>query len=75
MNACKACVFFSLWVCVANAKAAADNPTFMMVSGISASEEMCLTAANGTCTGQVGFGRLCLERVCAQGVWTLMEQT
>jgi len=32
---------------MANAKALADSPTFMMVSGISSSEEMCLTAANG----------------------------
>merc|ERR1719262_1274667 len=39
-----ACLFLS---CGARAGAAGDSPSFMMVSGISASEEMCLTAADG----------------------------
>lgn len=41
-----ACLLLS---CGARAGAAGDSPSFMMVSGISASDEMCLTAADGTC--------------------------
>ena len=47
MSVWSVCAFLSLWSAMANAKALADSPTFMMVSGISSSEEMCLTAANG----------------------------
>lgn len=40
-------VFLLLWAHGVRSTNAADNPAFMMVSGISASEEMCLTAASG----------------------------
>ena len=40
-------VCFLLWPCVAHAGSVGDGPSFMMVSGISSSEEMCLTAADG----------------------------
>ena len=67
MTACSACVFLLLFVCAAHAKATADNPTFMMVSGISASEEMCLTAANGTHIDEAGLGCLIFEHACCSG--------
>lgn len=38
---------FLLWPCVAHAESVGDGPSFMMVSGISSSEEMCVTAADG----------------------------
>ena len=40
-------VCFLLWPCAAHAGSVGDGPSFMMVSGISSSEEMCLTAADG----------------------------
>jgi hypothetical protein len=40
-------VFLLLWAHGVTSTNAADNPAFMMVSGISAPEEMCLTAASG----------------------------
>ncbi len=40
-------VCFLLWPCLAHAGSVGDGPSFMMVSGISSSEEMCLTAADG----------------------------
>jgi hypothetical protein len=38
-------------LCGACAGAVSDSPSFMLVGGISASEEMCLTAADGTRMG------------------------
>ena len=62
----RAFVVLSLCSGVTNANASADNPTFMMVSGISSSDELCLTAANGVGLDGAGFGLPCCARVCAQ---------
>jgi hypothetical protein len=40
------CVLLSVCGAYGN-KAVADNPAFMVVSGISGAAEMCLAAANG----------------------------
>jgi len=40
-------VCFLFWSSLSHAVAVSDGPSFMMISGISASEEMCLTAADG----------------------------
>lgn len=55
MAVLRALVVISLCSGVTNANASADNPTFMMVSGISSSDELCLTAANGA-VGTDGAG-------------------
>ena len=47
MSAVSISVCFLLWPGVVHAGSVADSPSFMMVSGISSSEEMCLTAADG----------------------------
>lgn len=52
MKAVNIYLFFLFWAGVAHAGSKADNPSFMMVSGISAADEMCLTAADGT-RGQI----------------------
>ena len=57
MNVWKACSLVLLCAGVTDARTVAENPSFMMVSGITATEEMCLTVADGTC--------LCIGRVCA----------
>ena len=44
----------------------------MMISGISASEEMCLTAADGTHLVDISAG--CLAIACMQAMLTLTEQ-
>lgn len=52
------CVLLSAWS--AHGKTVADNPAFMMVSGISGAAEMCLAAANGValepCAAAVAAG-------------------
>ncbi len=57
MNVWRACSLVLLCAGVTNAKTVAENPSFMMVSGITATEEMCLAVADGAC--------LCIGRVCA----------
>jgi len=54
-----------LLACVINAVAAADNPTFMMVSGISAAEEMCLTTGGAGTTGSDVILEPCASAVAA----------
>ena len=66
MAVLRALVVISLCSGVTNANASTDNPTFMMVSGISSSDELCLTAANGVGLDGAGFGLSCFARVCAQ---------
>ena len=57
MNAWRVCSLVLLCAHAINARTAAENPSFMLVSGITATEEMCLTVADGAC--------LCIGRVCA----------
>ena len=47
MKACMAFLCILLVAGCAYGKAVADNPSFMMVGGISAAAEMCLAAADG----------------------------
>ena len=68
MAVLRALVVISLCSGVTTANASADNPTFMMVSGISSSDELCLTAANGVGLDGAGFGLSCCARVCAQAL-------
>lgn len=71
-------VFLLLWAHGVTATDAADNPAFMMVSGISAPEEMCLTAASGTRPSlRDGFTLVVLSNAhaCTQAALTLMQQT
>ena len=56
MNVWRACSLVLLCACVANARTVAENPSFMMVSGITATEEMCLAVADGACLNK---GRVC----------------
>ena len=48
---CPFALFVLIGVSSAYGKAAADNPAFMMVSGISGAAEMCLAVASGVCVG------------------------
>ena len=40
-------VCFVLFVCIAGASGASENPAFMLVSGMTAKTELCLVAENG----------------------------
>lgn len=57
MNAWRVCSLVLLCAHATNARAAAENPSFMLVSGMTAPEEMCLTVADGSC---LCAGRLCV---------------
>lgn len=49
MNVWRVCSLVLLCAHATNARTAAENPSFMLVSGITATEEMCLTVADGAC--------------------------
>ena len=74
MRALSISVSFLLWACAAYAGTAADGPSFMMISGISSSEEMCLTAADGARLDVIARARACATHACRQVVLTVMEQ-
>lgn len=60
--------FFSFSLCLASivhVAAAADNPTFMMVSGITAAEEMCLTTGGAAAQGSDLILEPCASAVAA----------
>jgi len=58
-------VCLSLGACATHGQAAADNSAFMMVSGISASEEMCLIAASGSTVGTDVVLEPCVAAIAA----------
>ena len=63
------CLLF--WSSLVHGAAVSGGPSFMMISGISASEEMCLTAADGRNHG-ADLRWLCQATASMQAVLMLM---
>ena len=61
----------------ADARTSGDNPSFMMVSGITSESEMCLTVANGAPTvlpcAACGLFLRCAGNVEIEGVDVVLE--
>ena len=77
MNAWRVCSLVLLCAHATNARTAAESPSFMLVSGMTAAEEMCLTVADGSflCAGAlcVTVGEQCFCSCQGKGADAILE--